>query len=111
MEVKQPFPPWLRELCYFGSLILLLGGFGWSMKSDQRSTSEEVARLTSDLAKANDKLDKMSDRLPNREADALRFQQLQDEVRKNKGDTDFAIAKIEKWKDDTSLLLVKKGVM
>lgn len=103
-DQKPPFPAWLRELCYFGGLIVTLCVFALGLRSDLRSTREEVGRQS--LA-----ISDIQNRLPNQEADRIRFQVLQDEVRKNKADTDFAIAKLEKFHDDVNLMLVKKGIM
>lgn len=108
---RPPFPPWLRELCYFGGLLLALAAFGYNLKSDQRSTREELARFTSDIAKVMTSLDKIEDRLPNKEADGLRLKQIEDKQKEDRAELDFEIAKINKWIEGTTRDLIKKGVI
>lgn len=104
MEGRQPFPPWLRELCYFGGLIVVLCSFLLTMKSDQQADSKTLLQVQADVAA-------IRTMLPNKEADALRYKILEDKVDKNQSDLSFAIAKLEKWKDDTTRYLIKKGVI
>jgi hypothetical protein len=104
MEGRQPFPPWLRELCYFGGIIVALTMFLLTMKSDVRSISEKQDAFAGRLAN-------IEARLPNREVDELKYKSLEDKVDKDRADLEFAIAKLEKWKDDTTRYLIKKGVI
>jgi hypothetical protein len=104
MPERAPFPAWLRELCYFGGLIVAITVFAITLKSDQQANSLRLDAMAQQLAS-------IEARLPNREVDALRYKQLEDTVKQNKADEDFAIAKLEKWKDDTTRYLIKKGVI
>lgn len=108
---RPPFPPWLRELCYFGGIIISLTIFGMTMKSDQRSQGEKLDRMVTDVGKFSERLAGIEGRLPNKEAEDLRFKTLEEKVDKNYSDLDFKIAKLEKWKDDTTRYLIKKGVI
>lgn len=110
-EGKTPFPPWLRELCYFGGIIVMLAAFLFTGRSDQRSTREELTRLSNDLAKAMTSLDKIEDRLPNKEADGLRLKAIEERAREDRAEVDFEIAKINKWIEGTTRDLIKKGVI
>lgn len=47
---KETFPAWLRELCYFGGLIVMLAAFLLNQKSDIRSAREELNRMSQDMA-------------------------------------------------------------
>lgn len=107
---RQPFPAWLRELCYFGGIIVALAMFLFSMKSDQRSNSEKLDRVATDVATFSARLGSIEGRLPNKEADDLRYKTLEEKVDKNNADLLFAIAKLDKWKEDTDRLLIKKGI-
>lgn len=107
---RQPFPAWLRELCYFGGIIVALAMFLFSMKSDQRSNSEKLDRVASDVATFSGRLGNIEGRLPNKEADDLRNKTLEEKVDKNYSDLLFQLAKLEKWKEDTDRLLIKKGI-
>jgi len=107
---REPFPPWLRELCYFGGIIVALAMFLLSMKSDQRSTSEKLDRVVNDVSNFSSRLSAIEQRLPNKEADDLKLKTLEEKVNKNRGDMDFAFAKIDKWREDVDRLLIKKGI-
>lgn len=109
-EPRAPFPPWLRDLCYFGGILVSLTMFMLSMKSDQRSSSEKLDRMVADVAAFSGRLSTIEARLPNREADDLRYKSLERQVSDNKGAVDFEIAKLNKWKEDTDRLLIKKGI-
>jgi hypothetical protein len=50
LHERPPFPAWLRELCYFGGLIVALTVFGLNLQSDQRSLREEMVRMSTDMA-------------------------------------------------------------
>jgi hypothetical protein len=112
---RQPFPAWLRELCYFGGLIVLLGGFLFNMKSDIRSQGEKQETFITSSTRAQEdvakRLSAIEDRLPNKEADGLRYRTLEEKVDRNRNDLEFAIAKLEKWKEDVTRALIKKGVI
>lgn len=110
-QQRAPFPPWLRELCYFGGLIVVLTMYLLSMKSDLRSTAEKVDRVGADVAAFSQRLSGLEGRLPNKEADELKYKTLEEKVDRNKSDADFSIAKLEKFKDDMTRALVKKGVI
>lgn len=110
-EDRQPFPPWLRELCYFGGIIVALTIFGMNLQSNQRSDSEQLDRVEAEVSKISDRLPAIEARLPNKEADELRFKALEQKVDKNRSDAEFAIAKLEKFKEDTTRHLIKKGVI
>lgn len=102
---KSPFPAWLRELCYFGGLIVTLTIFALNLKSDQRSSREELARVSSDVAaiRAN---------LPNKEADEEKMRAVRKEIADNHEWVKFEIAKLVKFREETAvdLVLLKKGV-
>lgn len=110
-EERQPFPPWLRELCYYGGLIVALTIFGMTMKSDQRSNSEKLDRVQEEVSAFSQRLAGVEARLPNKEAEELKYKTLEEKVDRNRSDADFAIAKLEKWKEDTTRHLIKKGVI
>lgn len=101
---RQPFPAWLRELCYFGGLIVMLAGFLFTLRSDQHATRSKVDEMSARLAAVEAKL-------PNKEAEELKYKMLEDKVDRNRSDTDFAVAKIEKWMKETERFLIKKGVI
>lgn len=101
---RQPFPPWLRELCYFLGIAVMLTGFLYTMRGDQRLQGQTLDSMAARLLV-------IESRLPNKEADDLRFKTLEEKVDRNKSDLDFAIAKLEKWKEDTTRILIKKGVI
>jgi len=101
---RPPFPTWLRELCYFGGLIVVL-----TMYFAAGSAKQE--RFVEQMAEQNARLSSIEGRLPNKEADELRFKQLEEKVDKNRSDSDFEIAKLNKWKDDVTRWLIKKGVI
>lgn len=107
---RPPFPPWLRELCYFGGLIVAMSMFLFTMKSDNRSNGEKLDRMSVDVSSLSTRLGAIEGRLPNKEADDLRYKTLEEKVDKNNGDILFAIAKLEKWKEETDRLLIKKGI-
>lgn len=111
MPERLPFPPWLRELCYFGGIIVALTIFGMNLKSDQRSDSEKLTRVESSVSEFSERLAGIEGRLPNKEAEDLRYRTLAEKVDKNRSDAEFAIAKLEKWKEDTTRYLIKKGVI
>lgn len=110
MSERAPFPPWLRDLCYFGGIIVTLTIFALTMKSDQRSSSEKLDRVAGDVSSFASRLSGIESRLPNKEADDIKFKTLERVVDKNNTDLLFAIAKLEKWKEDTDRLLIKKGI-
>lgn len=110
MSERAPFPPWLRDLCYFGGIIVTLTIFALTMKSDQRSSSEKLDRVATDVSTFSSRLAGLEGRLPNKEADDLKYKTLMEKVDRNNSDLLFAIAKLEKWKEDTDRLLIKKGI-
>lgn len=107
---RAPFPPWLRELCYFGGIIVTLTLFGASLKGDQRSANEKLDRMQTDVQAFSSRLSTIEGRLPNKEADDLWRRSLEKQVSDNKSALDFEIAKLNKWKEDTDRLLIKKGI-
>lgn len=112
---KAPFPPWLRELCYIASLILVLAGFGFNLKSDNRSQSEKLDSFIESSTKSQEEVSKrlsaIEGRLPNKEAEELRYKMLEQTVEKNRAELAFSIAKLENWKEITTRDLIKKGVI
>ena len=108
---RAPFPPWLRELCYYAGIIVALTIFGQNMKSDQRSTSEKLDRVVADVSGFSSRLSAIENRLPNREADQERWKNLEQKVEKNHADLQISIMKLEKWKEDTTTHLIKKGII
>lgn len=108
---KPPFPVWLRELCHYGGILVALTIFVLTMKSDQRSTSEKLDRLAADVTSFSQRLSGIEGRLPNKEADDIKFKVLEEKVDGNKSDLDFEIAKLIKWKEDVTADLIRKGVM
>jgi hypothetical protein len=98
-------------LCYFGGIIVTLTLFLFTLKSDQRSTSEKLDRVAEDLSTFSQRLTTIEARLPNKEAEGLRYQVLEQKVAKDRSDWEFAVAKLEKWKEDTTRSLIKKGVI
>lgn len=111
MQERPPFPAWLQQLCYFGGVLVVVTLYAASGKSDQRSNAEKLDRVVEDVRSFSDRLSKMEGRLPNREADDLRYKVLEEKVDKNRNELDFEIAKIQKWQEDTTRSLIKKGVI
>lgn len=111
MSERMPFPPWLRELCYFGGLIVMMAGFLFTIKSDQRSQGEKLDRVASDVGSFSQRLAGIESRLPNKEAEDLRFKMLEEKVDNNREGLEFEIAKLAAWKDNTTRSLIKKGVI
>lgn len=112
---KAPFPTWLRELCYFGGLIIMLGAFLFNMKSDGRSQGEKldafIATSTRSQEEVAKRLSAIEGRLPNKEAEELRYRMLEQSIEKNRTDLAFSIAKLENWKEITTRDLIKKGII
>lgn len=110
-EEKAPFPAWLRELCYFAGLVVMMAAFLFTLKSDQRSTAEAVERLSGDFRSFSERLSKIEDRLPNKEADGLRLKAIEEKAKEDRAELDFELAKINKWIEGTTRDLIKKGVI
>lgn len=99
-QTRPPFPFWLRELVHFGSLIVVLTVFILTLKSDQRSTREELARLAGDVGAIRASL-------PNKDVLDLRLDGIDKTVAALRSDLDFEKAKAQKFKED----LLSKGVL
>lgn len=111
MAERIPFPAWLRELCYYGGLVVALAVFAFSLKSDQRSTSEKLDRVQIDVAAFSSRLSGIEGRLPNKEAEDLKYKLLVDQVDDLRGDFELEREKDAKYKTDLTKDLIKKGVI
>ena len=110
-SARSPFPAWLKDLCYVGGLIVALVVFGQSLKSDQRSTREQQARMAEDLKQMADDVKAIRQTLPSPEVLNMRFKGLEDKLSQLRNDFDFEAAKTQKYKEDLTRDLIKKGVI
>lgn len=96
----SPFPPWLRDLVYFGGILVAIVIFGQNLRSDQRSTKETLERMVSDLSKVQSDVSSMQRSLPNPDTLELRFKIIEDKVKELKAEIDFEAAKATKLRED-----------
>lgn len=106
-HARPPFPPWLRELCYFGGIIVTLTVFALTGRSDQRSMREELARVSKDVSDTRNAITSLQASLPNKETLDVRLKSIDDRVDKLARDLEFEAAKHQKFKED----LLSKGVL
>lgn len=104
-EARSPFPAWVKDLCYFGGLLVALVIFGQNLKSDQRSTKEQLERVSTDLAAMSRDVGAMRGQLPNPDVLNLRFKGLEDKLVAIQGTVDFEAAKAQKLREQ----LARKG--
>lgn len=102
---KSPFPSWLKDLCYFGGLLVALVIFGQNLKSDQRSSKEQLERVAADVAKVSADVGAMRGQLPNPEVLNLRFAGVEARLSDLKNAVDFEAAKAQKLREQ----LARKG--
>lgn len=95
---KAPFPAWLRELCYFGGLIVVLAAFLFNQKSDIRSAREEQTRISQDIAAIRQSL-------PNKEVYDLRLSGITDKIAELRQDLEVEKLKHQNLRER----LIKKG--
>jgi hypothetical protein len=98
--VKPPFPAWLRELCYYGGIIVTLTVFGLRLQSDQRSTREEMTRLSSDVSA-------IRSALPNKEVYDLRLSKIEDAVKDVRDDLDVETLRAQALRER----MMRKGLI
>lgn len=108
---RPPFPVWLKDLCYLGGLIVVIVVFGQGLKSDQRSAREEQARMASDMKAMAEDVRKISQSIPSPEVLNMRFGAIDEKIARLRSDFDFEAAKMQKYKEDLSRQLIKKGVI
>lgn len=97
-STRAPFPVWLKELCYFGGLIIALAAFQFNQSSDLRSAREEMAHISSDVTAIRQSL-------PDKEVYDLRLKTLDDKIGTLRGDVEFEKAKAQMLREH----LIKKG--
>lgn len=109
MPERQPFPVWLRELCYVCGMAISLTAFVFAIKSDQRSTREE---LTNFIAITGQKITDLSSdisairaSIPNKDLYDLKLKGLDDKIEEVRGDMKYEAAKNQKLREG----LIKKG--
>jgi hypothetical protein len=98
MTDRPPFPPWLRELCYFGGIIVTLTVFGLRLQSDQRSTREEMVRLSGDVSAIRQSL-------PNKELYDRRFDEIDGTLKDIRSDASVEAMKLQNMRER----LMRKG--
>lgn len=98
MTEWQTFPAWLRELCYFGGIIVTLTVFGQRLQSDQRSTREEMARLSGDVSAIRASL-------PNKELYDRRFAEIEGAMKDMRDKSDVTEMKLQNLRER----LMRKG--
>jgi hypothetical protein len=108
---RSPFPAWLKDLAYVGGLIVALVIFGQSLKSDQRSTREQQARMAEDLKAMAADVQTIASKLPNPEVLDLRFKGLEGSLTQLRADFDLEVLKNQKYKEDLTRDLIKKGIV
>lgn len=101
----SPFPPWLRDLVYFGGILVAIVIFGQNLRSDQRSTKETLDRMISDLSQVQSDVSSMQRSLPNPEVLNLRFKGIDEKIAALDADLKFEAAKATKLRED----LARKG--
>lgn len=94
------FPPWLQNLIGVGAIIVAITFFASDMKSDQRSTREEVARLATDLTAIRASL-------PNREVYEMRLDDHEKRLAALEQSTNVRNMMDQKLRED----LIKGGVL
>lgn len=99
-KATSPFPPWLRDLVYFGGILVAIVIFGQNLRSDQRSTKETLDRMVSDLSKVQSDVSAMQRSLPNPETLDLRFGIIEDKLKELQAEIDFEAAKSTKLRED-----------
>lgn len=102
---SSPFPPWLRDLVYFGGILVAIVIFGQNLRSDQRSTKETLDRMISDLSQVQSDVSSMQRSLPNPEVLNLRFKGIDEKISALDADLKFEAAKATKLRED----LARKG--
>jgi hypothetical protein len=102
---RSPFPVWLKDLCYVGGLIVALVIFGQNLKSDQRSSREQLDRVAADLGNMSKDVQAIRNQLPNPEVLNLRFKGIEEKIVELKGTVDFEAAKSQKLREQ----LARKG--
>lgn len=104
---RLTFPHWLKELIYVGGFIVALTIFGQNLKSDQRSTREELGRVSEDIASTKTDVNAIRAMLPNKEVIDLRLKDLDDKIGRLRADLEFEQAKAQSFRES----LLKKGVL
>ena len=104
---SPPWPSWLKDLVYFVCIIVALVVFGQGLKSDQRSTTEALDRLSRDLSGVQFDVAAMRNSLPNPDVLNLRFKAVEERVAELKGQFDFEAAKAQKLREQ----LARKGMV
>lgn len=95
---RSPFPAWLKDLCYFGGIIVTLVVFGLTQRSDLRSTREELSRLTDDVRAVRQSL-------PNKEVYDMKLAELAQQNMALKNDFEVERLRTQNLREH----LIKKG--
>jgi Tfp pilus assembly protein PilO len=97
-EERSPFPAWLKDLCYFGGIIVTLVVFGLTQRSDLRSTREELSRLTDDVRAVRQSL-------PNKEVYDMKLSELTQQNAQLRNDFEIEKLRTQNLREH----LIKKG--
>lgn len=97
-ESRSPFPGWLKDLVYFGGIIVALVVFGQNQRSDLRSAKEQLDRVAQDVTVIRQSV-------PNPEVLNMRFNQIETKISDLKSTVDFEAAKTQSLRER----LIKKG--
>lgn len=77
---KTPWPPWLRDLAYFASILVALVVFGLSQKSDIRSVREGQERQAQDMSNLARDIGAIRQSLPDPEVLDMRFKAVEKDL-------------------------------
>lgn len=97
-ESRSPFPGWLKDLVYFGGIIVALVVFGQNQRSDLRSAKEQLDRVAQDVTVIRQSV-------PNPEVLNMRFSTMEKSISDLKSTVDFEAAKTQSLRER----LIKKG--